>query len=460
MEHIEDTVTLKELCAIVVRRGKLILCVALIFGILLGTFRFIKSYSAAKSEEFSEEKIEERYQAALKSYKEKQEDLQEQLAKTEKKLDSQQEYNDNSLKMRIDPYDTVVSTINFSITVDPSAFSQVYLLEKTPVDYIVSRIQNQYLTYWNALDLKQTLTDCSYAGTADKYLREVVSLSSMNGGGLTLTAMGETPRDARELAETGYACLTQIQPTIEESSYLHTFVLITEVVKNSVDLELEELQRTNQKQITVYQDQIEAFKQELETLSEPQKETGYSSAVIAKETIRWCALGSAIGASAAIVWIFMAYVLCGYIESGRSMETKCSLIFLGSTVQKKDIWSRLADSIMGERVWLDISKQEVYLTENLKFYLPEVKRIAVASTLPLSVDAPSVQALLEALSAQGHRTQLLSTVCANPETISVIQTCDTVIFAERIGTSQWENFLASQAYAKRLEKPVCGVVTV
>ena len=89
----KDTVTLKELAAIAVRRGRLAIILALIFALLLGGWRAHGLIAKAKSEENSPEKIEERYQEAMESYAANKEDLEEQLAKAETQLESQREYN-------------------------------------------------------------------------------------------------------------------------------------------------------------------------------------------------------------------------------------------------------------------------------------------------------------------------------------------------------------------------------
>ena len=457
----EDTVTLKELCAVALRRGRLILCVAAVFALLAGGFQLIKLVKEAGSAENSEEKIEERYQAALEAYEKEKENLQEQLAKAEKRLASQQEYNDNSLKMRIDPYNKAVTTISFAITdVDDTSFQQVFLLEGTPVDYIISKIRNHYLAYWNSLDLERALQNCTYAGNEDKYLREIVFLANMDGGGLTLTAYGESEQDAQELADAVYACLTAVQPTIESSAYPHAFTVINKVTKILVDEGLEESQKSNRNNITTYQTNIESLQQRLNDLAEPEREKGYSGLVIAKSTLKWAVIGAAAGIFVALMWAFLEYVFCGYIESIHGVETKHSLVFLGSSAQEKSVWSKLSCRVLGERVWKSEVNRNAYLAENLKFYLLQGNKTAILSTLPIDETTPSIQTLIQTLSAQEHTARFLSCASQNPNTIGILQDCDNVILAERIGTSRWDKLLENEALVKRIGKKICGFVAV
>ncbi|MDE6456752.1 MAG: hypothetical protein K2L38_12840, partial [Dysosmobacter sp.] len=253
----KDTVTLKELAAIAVRRGRAAVILALIFALLLGGWRVQGLVKSANSKENSPEKIEERYQEAMKTYEENKEDLETQLSRTEAQLESQREYNDKSFLMEIDSHNKAVTTINVAITdVDEGAFQQVFRLEDTPIDFIISKIQSQYIILWNSLDLRASLSYSPKSGLEDKYLREIVTLSRADGGCLTLTASGTSEAVTRELADAAYNCLLELQSVISEGSYLHSFAQLSNVTKISVDASLEDSQTANLEKITTYTDSI------------------------------------------------------------------------------------------------------------------------------------------------------------------------------------------------------------
>lgn len=457
----EDIVTLKELFALALRRGKFVLCIAVICAILIGSIQISKAVSLAKSDENTEEKIEERYQNALEIYVEQKKSLEKQLAAAKQTLASQQEYNEHSLKMRLDPYNEAVSTISLAITeVNPEVFQQVFLLEETPIDYIISKIQNQYLIYWNSLDLEQALYNNVYPRTSDKYLREIVHLTIANGGSLTITALGETRQNAQTLANAVYDCLLTAQPTISNTAYPHTFTMINQTTKILVDEDIKNVQQTNYDNISLYEADIAAREQSLADLAEPVRETSYSASAILHTGVKWVGIGAVMGFFIALLWIFLTYVTYGYIESVHRVTSIRSLVFLGTTISQKTIWERLANRLLGEKVWTDISKQSEYLSESLRFYLPEKSQIAVLSTLPLAADSPSVRALTDVLSAHGHSVQFLERAGENPKTIQALQHCDSVILAERIGVSRWETFMENEVLAKHTKTPIYGFVTI
>ena len=63
----KDTVTLKELIAIAVRRGQLAVILALAFAALMGGWRSYTLFKAANSEDNRPEEIEKRYQETLET---------------------------------------------------------------------------------------------------------------------------------------------------------------------------------------------------------------------------------------------------------------------------------------------------------------------------------------------------------------------------------------------------------
>lgn len=455
----EDMLTLKEILAMLIRRGKLLVCMTVAFAVLLGGVQAVKQISAAQKEENSPEKIEDRYQESVEEYKENKESLEYQLSRAEKKSESQKEYNDNSLKMQFDPYNVSVTTISFAITdIDDDAFQMVYQIEGTPVDYIISQIQNRYLLYWNSLDLSKDLSQSSYRDSEDKYLRELVSLDSANSGGLILTVQGKSQQDAKRLADAVYQCLLAIQPTIAESSYAHQFVVINEVTKVLVDEGLADTQRSNLDQIKVNQDAVDSLKKQLEDLKEPEREKGYSVVEIMQSTAKWATLGVFLGAFLACVWIAIAYIFRRYTESVRRVEAVSSLTFLGSSQQTRSRIYRLSQKVLGEQGWRDQAEACSYLKESLRVSLPEGTHVAILSTIPL--DTPGVQVLNELFASLGYKAQLVPNAVSAPEAISAVRSCQCVVLLVEIGVTRWPDISRLQGAVQRMGKTISGFITL
>lgn len=455
----KDTVTLKELAAIVVRRGRLAVILALIFALLLGGWRIQGLVKSANSEGNSPEKIEERYQEAMRAYEESKEDLETQLSRTEAQLESQREYNDKSFLMEIDSHNKAVTTINVAITdVDEGAFQQVFRLEDTPIDFIISKIQSQYIILWNSLDLRASLSYSPKSGLEDKYLREIVTLSRADGGCLTLTASGTSEAVTKDLAEAAYNCLLELQSTISEGSYLHSFTQLSNVTKISVDAGLEDSQTANLEKITAYTDSIADLNKQLAELAEPMREEVDSPLEIALSAAKYAVLGAALGILLALVWALVSYLFRNRAETSRQLEEGLSVPFLGSTAKSAGLWNRMADWILSERLWPDEAQAADYISASAKALLPASGTVLLASTLPLTEEA--VQPVMKALSGQGRSVRFVGNAVRSPETAESLKQCGCVVLAERSGVTRWDDAIELTALAKSLNKPVSGFVMV
>lgn len=455
----KDTITLKELAAIAVRRGRLAVILALVCAAALGAWRAWGLVRSANSEENSPEQIEERFQEAMEDYETNRENLENQLSKAEAQLESQREYNDNSYLMKIDPYNKAFTTINLAITdVDEGAFQQVFRLEDTPIDFIISKIQSQYVILWNSLDLQASLAYSPRAGMEDRYLRELVTLSPADGGCLTLTASGVSEAQTSALAQAAYGCLLNLQSRISEGSYLHSFTQLSNVAKTSVDTGLEEAQIANLEKVTAYSDSIKDLNKQLEDLEEPEREEAASPLKIALSCVKYAVLGAALGCLLALVWAFVSYLFRSRPETSRQLEEGLSVPFLGSVIKRERLWDRLADRILDERLWKDEAQALAYISASARLHLPASSKVLLASTLPLEEKA--VRGPIKALEDGGRTVLLVGGAGRSPKTADALRACDCVVLAERPGTTRWDGVTELAALAGSMGKPVSGFVTV
>ena len=455
----KDTVTLKELIAIAVRRGQLAVILALAFAALMGGWRSYTLFKAANSEDNRPEEIEKRYQETLETYRETEASLKEQLIRAEIKLASQQEYNDKSFLMKIDSNNKAITTINLAITdVDEGAFQQVFRLEDTPIDFIISKIQSQYIILWNSLDLQSTLTYTPKGAIEDKYLREIVTLSQVDGGCLTLTVFGISEQESSKLADAAYNCLIELQSTISKGSYLHGFTLLSNVTKTCVDDSLESIQTANFEKIVTYTDSITSLNKQLDSLVEPERDSSLSASKIILSTVKYAVLGAVIGVVVTLVWALVSYLFRNRTETSRHLEQGLAIPFLGSTAKPGNIWNRLADQIIGERIWTDSNQALQYIANNAKVLLPPSGTVLLPSTLPL--EEPAIQSVAKALSSQGRTIRFVDSVNRNPETAEALNTCGCVVLVERAGVSRWDDLIELAALLKSLDRPLRGFVMI
>ncbi|MBQ3496969.1 MAG: hypothetical protein IJA73_02465, partial [Oscillospiraceae bacterium] len=175
----EMTISIGDLLAVLVRKGKQIIAIGIVFAILLGAYKGFSLWRAGNDEE-AVDMAQFEYEKQL----EKQEKIIETAAENAEKT---QEYIDNSLWMKVNPYDKCEATIQLMIAgVDENAADMTFAVTETPLDYLVGRITSQYMILWEATDLASALG--VYEGVEDKYLREMVSVQDEDAGVIAITA--------------------------------------------------------------------------------------------------------------------------------------------------------------------------------------------------------------------------------------------------------------------------------
>lgn len=456
-----DTVTLKELLAIGVRRGKRILALGLLFAVLLGIVQAYRQVQAYGSEENTPEQIAMRYEEAMAQYNTEKETLETQLNVIQRKLENQQMYADSSLWLQLDPYNMYVTTISMAITdVAPEAIQGQTILVETVPEFRISKIQNQYLVYWDCSDLETALVNHPYEGASDQYLRELLLFSGKDGGLLKLQAYGDSEESSKALADAALAFLESSQSSISDVSYEHTLTMLSEATKEIVYGELADEQKNHLTEMQENEKLLEELNQQLMELTEPVRESGYTAYSMATSTIKWMVMGFVIGAIIGFAWALIAYLFSNRVETSRQMERGLNIPFLGAVPKKQDCWNDWADRMLGERIWKNQEQAMDYLAGNANAYHMDHNSVALLSTLQLSEGDPEIAAVMKTFKEQGFAAIFAGNVERNPQAVAAVKKSDCVVLVECCGKSKWEAVIETAELTKRLNVSTVGFVLV
>lgn len=436
----KDTITLKELAAILVRRGKLLIVFIVIFALLLGGWR-MWNLRASIAEEYSPDKIEERYQAAVLEYQQKTKVLEMQLQLAQ----AREEYFQKSLLMKLDPYNKVVVTIDTFINAEGDCSEQT-----------LSRLGSQYQRLWDEADLQEWLSHSA----EDAYLREILFLKAKEGGILTLTAWGNTKEEAKRLAEDAYTYVLASQNELPADTVPHTLVGYGCTTSNVVDSNLESVQRGVLTRLEDYETQIEQLQQKLNSLVEPVYETQPTQGQMVKSAIKYSGIGAVLGAVFGMAWVIITYLFRNRVEISRHLEERTTIPVWGSIAEKKDIFSRIADRILGEKIW---KKEDAlaWISENVDIYLQSLDgTIALVSTLKIEEENPAVQKLKNLLQEKDFSVRFAAGVDQNPAVLAAIRDCNAVVLLERCGVSRWDAIQKAAVMTQELKKTIQGFVLI
>ena len=457
----KEPISIKEILAVVIKRGVAIVCTAVMFAVLLGGVQVVSKLGAISSSENTPEKVAERNEEAMSTYQIQYNVLESSIAKAQYKLDKQLEYNEESLLMQLDPYNKYRSYVILTVTeVDESAFQQVYDQEGTPVDYVVSKILNQYEVYWNNLDVMGELENNPYSDTNEKYIREVAKVTGEDGGVLFISVNAQTAAEASALCDAIYENILKVQPTIAEATYAHELSILGSGTKAEIDYELDKTQITNKENVDTYQLEIEEYKYEMKKLSKPSEESVLTLGGVVKSAVKWAIIGGVVGFVMACAVVWLIYILSDGVETSRQAEAILGVPYYGSATKKGNVFVQLANWFVGERRWKDREQAVCYIAENAKARLEGQQKIALLSTLAVSEEDAAIQMVLKALRDQGHAVTFAAEAEENPAAIAALRESTCVILAERLGKSNRNAMLQVCAQAEQLGTKAAGFITL
>lgn len=456
----EESITLSELLAAVIRGWKKVLAAMLVFAVLLGGFQAYRQIKASRAPENSPEEIENRYQTAVNTYNIQKENLEVSLKDKQNELGSEQEYINHSLLMKLDPYDEYVTYIHLAISdLDESAFQQVFRQQDTPIDYLISKIQSQYLVVWQILDLADALDLPGGPEAESKYLQEVVTLERTDGSMLKITGYGTSARDSEKLADAAYNCLLAQQDAVIDGSYPHRFSVVNRTTKSIVNLSLRDTQKTHLDSVETLTTSIENLQKQLDELAAPEREAGFSTATMVKSVIKYVIAGAVGGAFLACFCIFVMAIFSSRAASSFQLERLLSVPYLGTgTVPGR--MERLADYVIGERTWKTRETAASYVVEQAKALLPAGCRVLILSTLREDQAGEDLSTLQAAIAAAGYSVHTVYDAAHNPKTAEQILQYEQILLAEAVRRSSLIDIRGVLAQVRLYKKDAAGFVMV
>lgn len=452
-----DTVTLKEMLAVVVRRGRTLIALCLVFAVLLGAFCAFQRIRAINDSDNTPEAIEQAYQDDLASYLTQKEVLTQQQLKLKQNLESYQTHMDTSLLMQLDAYKEASTVIDIAITeLAPNDFEQVYEIEGTPADYIITRIQNQYLIHWRSINLATVLG----IDVTDQHWREVVSLENKGGGILEIKAIAQTEEESAALAQKVYQYLMDNVETVSQSAYRHGFSLLSNSSKTESDSDLATLQKNNLNLLSQYEKDLAAAELALEALAEPQRAEQITVTTIIRDMVKYAVLGGVLGVILGVIWIVIGYFFGTKLVFADDLVQDLKIPMMMSFSGNSTLFTRLSDRILGERVWYDETQALAFLSESASVRLESGVKIALLSSLALKEKTSHVQSAITALETMGHTVCLVENATYSAKALSAISGSDCVIFMERRGVTGTKSVELLLSMAAEQDKPVKGFILI
>lgn len=419
-----ETMNMKELFALLVRRCRAVLLTALIFAVLLGGVQaFRTSWSNSDESDVSaEEQIASQYAdlAALK----------QQLTTTKAKVASLQEYVVQAPLMEIDPYRVYTTTMLIGLT--PAENAPVASASQEYSDGAVCAA-------WLAgTDIQKLAADTSFAEIGNLYLQDLFSAKPLSGGVLSLRTYGTSQERAEELADMLYQGLHR-QFSGESSSIPTVNAVLSSATLCETNTEIADKQDKIFKELTTAKESLTTLTSKVQSqeLALPHDDETPSPV---KSGVKYAVLGFAVGIILACLWILVKAVFSGRIETAGQLETMGGAPYWGTLAVAKRKSDRWADAILGETLWADRNAAAAHLADRVAACDSASAGIAIISSL--SDQPEELDDFVAALKDRDYSVSVIMNVASDPAAFACLKKDGLILLAERRGMTRMERLKA------------------
>ena len=419
-----ETMNMKELFALLVRRCRAVLLTALIFAVLLGgvqAFRTSRSNSD-ESDVSAEEQIASQYAdlAALK----------QQLTTTKAKVASLQEYTTHAPLMEIDPYRVYTTTMLIGLTPAENAPGA-----SASQEYSDGAVCAAWLA---GTDIQKLAADTSFAEIGNLYLQDLFSAKPLSGGVLSLRTYGTSQERAEELADMLYQGLHR-QFSGESSSMPTVNAVLSSATLCETNTEIADKQDKIFKELTTAKESLTTLTSKVQS-QESALPHGDETPSPVKSGVKYAVLGFAVGIILACLWILVKAMFSGRIETAGQLETMGGAPYWGTLAVAKRKSDRWADAILGETLWADRNAAAAHLADRVAACDSASAGIAIISSL--SDQPEELDDFVAALKDRDYSVSVIMNVASDPAAFACLKKDGLILLAERRGMTRMERLKA------------------
>ena len=419
-----ETMNMKELFALLVRRCRAVLLTALIFAVLLGgvqAFRTSRSNSD-ESDVSAEGQIASQYAdlAALK----------QQMTTTKAKVASLQEYVVQAPLMEIDPYRVYTTTMLIGLTPAENAPGA-----SASQEYSDGAVCAAWLA---GTDIQKLAADTSFAEIGNLYLQDLFSAKPLSGGVLSLRTYGTSQERAEELADMLYQGLHR-QFSGESSSMPTVNAVLSSATLCETNTEIADKQDKIFKELTTAKESLTTLISKVQS-QESALPHGDETPSPVKSGVKYAVLGFAVGIILACLWILVKAMFSGRIETAGQLETMGGAPYWGTLAVAKRKSDRWADAILGETLWADRNAAAAHLADRVAACDSASAGIAIISSL--SDQPEELDDFVAALKDRDYSVSVIMNVASDPAAFACLKKNGLILLAERRGMTRMERLKA------------------
>lgn len=455
-------IDLKWLLYRILREWRTIAVWAILIAILVGVGKLGINFAKLSDPEYIEEaKIQyEREHAGWVSTGENLEISMENLSYEQQK---QQDYNEKSILMKIDPLREQIASIEFYLVYDYQIMPD---MSYQNID-MSNRILKAYGTYMTNGELYQYILDNLSYDLELRYLKEILSLSiDYSNNMISASLRHKDEASCQEILKLVEVGISSRQSSVANAISAHELIATNSASYEQVNFDLEQTQKDNLQAISQIDMRIQELNEEyLEWKQEPEPTPQTSNRWAIVNAIKLFLITGILAGMFITVIIASGCILSGRLKNPNDMKTRFGLRIiaqlpckyvkkpfaflsrrfasLGGIRTTPDDYQRLA-KMAGTSIKSDLATQEF-----------NQKAIAFTGTLP----EQELQQIIDACELKNSFSVLCAPdILTNAASIEAITSADCVVLVEKQEYSTIADIEKELEALKAWNKPVLGAI--
>jgi hypothetical protein len=479
-EEYEQEINLKNLIFYALYRWRVIMAVGIVCAVLAGGYKLAGGIRSMGNQTEVQEAMEQ-YEEDQDSY-ERQKALYEQdIALLQENLKQQNDYMENSVLMRINPYAAAAAHADIMIKTEDNRSLPNEDKNVDPADSLVKVYGEAASSMINWEKMAQEMQ------TDPAYLRELLFVDmDYDSNSISLNVYHEDEAVADQILG---EILGQLEAfSASENGHLdkHSITIVNRNTSQHVNItnasdkgksSLLDVQKAVRDSITAAQKTLTDRQKLLKDLNEPSKPASSSMKSILKSGIKFGIIGLVLGICLAGFCYCLIFVLDSKVYSAEDMKDQFGLQILGTLpmAEKTGLFSfidkileriegtsyRPAENLVYERAAVNLKNYVEGSNSDTTAEASVGKKILVTGTCSTESSA-AVAAKLDSFlkEDQSNRIELITggDLCDDTEALRKLASCDGMILVEQRGQSRFNAIRNEIELASSLKKSVYGCI--
>lgn len=457
----ERVINLKDMLFRTAQKWRSIIVFALVIALIATLWQAASGLLAMLDDEKTAA-AKEKYGVAVADFEATGERLRTRIDNLRSQATNQNEYNEKSELMKIDPMNKWVG--NFQIYVD-SKYQIDPSLSYQNTD-LTNRLLSAYSNYLRSGGFYNEILNEIDTVDEIRFLTEIYSVTADPGSAtITVNVLGKTEADIQRLIGFVKLKIAERYDTIREAIGDHDYDFMTESVYSTIDLDLDARQKENLLAIMEYSNEIGETTQELtawEKEAPPKMDFGAWYTV--KEAIKSLIIGGVIGLIIAICWFAVRYAASGAIKTEGDWKA-FGVPVLGTLEIESDkrrfrSVDRLIDRIFGRRNSVTLDQSCAITAQNLGAMLQqyELQEGVFAGQVDFAQATDIVQKMDAA--AQNIKFSYAGDILTDPGAAKKLDQSGKIILLAKNQTTSLKDINQMLTLLKAWGKTVLGVVVL